>query len=486
MSLLNDLRSTPRLGLLIGATAAAVGVIYGYDLSNIAGALLFLTKEFHLSTSDQEMVTTAVVVGEVLGALVGGWLSNRIGRKASMVAVAASYAAFALLSAFAPGIPVLMVARLFLGLTIGISVVVVPVFVAESSPAKVRGAMLVAYQVATVIGIILGYIASWALSSTGEWRWMLGLAAVPALAVLAILLRLPDTPRWYVMKGRFEEARRTLTTIEPESDIDAEIEGMRAALAEESGGRKSGALKEMLRRPFLRATVFVVGLGFFIQITGINAVVYYSPRIFEAMGFSGNGALLLLPALVQAASLVAVFVSLALVDKVGRRPILLGGIGMMVVANALLIGVFLAGQSFGGALTVLGFLGVLLFTVGFTFGFGALVWVYAGESFPARLRSLGASTMLTSDLIANVVVSAFFLTMLQRLGGAGTFAVFGALAVAAFFFVRRLAPETKGRNLEDIRIFWENGGRWEPRDAGVAAPAEAATEVPAGVSVAKH
>ncbi len=475
MSLLNDLRSTPRLGLLIGATAAAVGVIYGYDLSNIAGALLFLTKEFHLSTSDQEMVTTAVVVGEVLGALMGGWLSNRIGRKASMVAVAASYAGFALLSAFAPGIPVLMIARLFLGLTIGISVVVVPVFVAESSPAKVRGAMLVAYQVATVIGIILGYIASWALSSTGEWRWMLGLAAVPAVAVLAILLRLPDTPRWYVMKGRFEEARRTLTTIEPDSDIDAEIEGMRAALAEESGGRKSGArsgaLKEMLRKPFLRATVFVVGLGFFIQITGINAVVYYSPRIFEAMGFSGNEALLLLPALVQAASLVAVFVSLALVDRVGRRPILLGGIGMMVVANALLIGVFLAGQSFGGALTVLGFLGVLLFTVGFTFGFGALVWVYAGESFPARLRSLGASTMLTSDLIANVVVSAFFLTMLQRLGGAGTFAVFGALAVAAFFFVRRLAPETKGRNLEDIRIFWENGGRWEAKEAPVEAAA---------------
>jgi MFS family permease len=243
---------------------------------------------------------------------------------------------------------------------------------------------------------------------------------------------------------------------------------MRAALAEESGGRKSGdrsgAVREMLRRPFLRATVFVVGLGFFIQITGINAVVYYSPRIFEAMGFRGSEALLLLPALVQAASLVAVFVSLALVDKVGRRPILLGGIGMMVVANALLIGVFLAGQSFGGALTVLGFLGVLLFTVGFTFGFGALVWVYAGESFPARLRSLGASTMLTSDLIANVVVSAFFLTMLQRLGGAGTFAVFGALAVAAFFFVRRLAPETKGRNLEDIRIFWENGGRWESKE----------------------
>jgi hypothetical protein len=122
------------------------------------------------------------------------------------------------------------------------------------------------------------------------------------------------------------------------------------------------------------------------------------------------------------------------------------------------------GGDFGGLLTVAGFFGVLLFTVGFTFGFGALVWVYAGESFPAKLRSMGASAMLTSDLVANVIVAAFFLTMLQQLGGAGTFAVFGVLAVAGFAFVHRLAPETKGRNLEDIRHFWENGARW-PEDA---------------------
>jgi SP family galactose:H+ symporter-like MFS transporter len=290
---------------------------------------------------------------------------------------------------------------------------------------------------------------------------MLGLAAVPAVAVLAVTLRLPDTARWYMMRGRTDDARRTLSSIEPDADVDAELADMQRAIGEEHGG----GLREMLRSPYLKATVFVVGLGFFIQITGINAVVYYSPRIFEAMGFTGNAALLLLPALVQAASLVAVFVSLSLVDKVGRRPILLGGIAMMIVANIILVAVFMVGRDFGGALTVIGFLGVLLFTVGFTFGFGALVWVYAGESFPARLRSLGASAMLTSDLVANVIVAAFFLTMLQRLGGAGTFAVFGALAVAGFIFVHRLAPETKGRNLEEIRHYWENGARW-PEQTG--------------------
>ncbi|WP_276824727.1 sugar porter family MFS transporter [Mycolicibacterium mageritense] len=451
-----ETRSPSRLGLLVGVAAASVGVIYGYDLSNIAGAMLFIPKEFDLDTAGVQWITTMVVIGEIAGAIIGGWLANRIGRKKSMVMVGATYAAFALMCALSVSVPMLLVARLLLGLTIGVSVVVVPVFVAESSPANIRGSLLVAYQVATVVGIIIGYLAAYALAGTGGWRWMLGLAAVPAIVVTLILLRMPDTARWYMLKGRVDEARRALQRVEPNADVDAEIAEMSRALKEESGG----AIREMLRPPYRRATVFVVVLGFFIQITGINAIVYYSPKLFEAMGFQGNFALLILPALVQVAALIAVFVSLVLVDRLGRRPILLGGIGMMIAANALLIGVFVAGDDFGGALTALGFIGVLLFTVGFTFGFGALVWVYAGESFPSRLRSMGSSAMLTSDLVANAIVAGFFLTMLQTLGGSGTFVVFGALALLAFIFVYRFAPETKGRQLEDIRHFWENGGTW--------------------------
>lgn len=462
MSLIDDLRATPRLGVLVAVAAATVGIIYGYDSSNIAGALLFITDEFGLSTGQQQLVTTAVVVGEVLGALVGGALANRIGRKRSMLLVAATFAAFSLLSALAFSVPTLIGARFLLGLTIGISVVVVPVFVAESAAPKVRGAMLVLYQVATVVGIIFGYLVAYALAETGSWRWMLGLAAIPGTVIFLLLLRLPDTARWYMMRGRRTDAARVLAEIDPGADVAAEIADIAAALAEEHRGRRGtlSSLREMFRRPFLRATIFVVGLGFFVQITGINAIVYYSPRIFEAMGFHGNFALLGLPALVQVAGLAAVFISMVLVDRVGRRPILLIGIGIMVAANALLVAVFTVGADFGGALTVLGFLGLLLFTVGFTFGFGALVWVYAGESFPARLRSLGSSAMLTSDLVANVAVAAIFLTLLTRVGGAGTFVIFGLLAVGAFAFVFKLAPETKGRPLDDIRHFWENGGTW--------------------------
>ena len=282
MGILQDLRGSSRLGLLVAVSAATVGIIYGYDSSNIGGALLFITKEFNLSVGQQQLVTTAVVVGEVVGALFGGALANRIGRKRSMVLVAGTFALFSLLSALAWSVPSLIVARLLLGLTIGVSVVVVPVFVAESAATKVRGALLVLYQVATVIGIILGYLVAWALAQTESWRWMLGLAAIPGALITVTLLRLPDTARWYMMRGRRAEARKTLAQVEgPGVDLDAELDDMQAALSQ----GKKGSWRDMIRKPFLRATIFVVGLGFFVQITGINAIVYYSPRIFEAMGF---------------------------------------------------------------------------------------------------------------------------------------------------------------------------------------------------------
>lgn len=444
---------TPRVRPLLALTAVGVGVIYGYDLSNIAGALLYITDEFKLSTHQQGMVTAAVVIGQVAGALSGGLLANAIGRKKSVVLMTAAYAVFAVLGALSVSLPMLVVARLLLGLTLGVSVVVVPVFVAECAPARVRGSLLVAYQLTTVVGIIIGYLVAYLLAGSHSWRWMLGLAAVPAVLVMFPLLPTPDTARWYLLKGRVDQAHQALRWVEPEVDVEQELGEIARTLSEESGR----PLAEMLRRPYLRATAFVVGLGFFAHITGINAIIYYSPRLFAAMGLQSNFALLVLPALVQAAALVAVLVSLLLVDRLGRRPVLLPGIAAMIAANVVLIAAFAVDF---GALAAFGFVGVLLFAAGFSFGFGGLLSVYAGESLPSRLRSMGSSAMLTSQLVANAIVAALFLTMLNSLGGAGTFAVFGLLALGAFAFVYRFAPETKGRQLEDIRHLWEDGGTW--------------------------
>jgi sugar porter (SP) family MFS transporter len=444
-----------KMGFRIAVAAATIGIIYGYDLGAIAGALLFITKDFDLSTHQTEWVATIVVAGSVLGAFTGGRLADAIGRKRAMVLVALTYAAFAVLSGVATSLVFLDVARFFLGVTIGISIVTAPIFVAESSPAAVRGGMIVMYQVATVAGIVIAYFVDYALAGADAWRWMLALSAVPSLLVLLVLARLPDTPRWYVMQGRHDEARATLAVTDPEADADQELADIEADLRSERGG----AIGEMLRAPYLRATVFVVGLGFLIQITGINAVVFYSPMIFKEMGFTGNASLLLLPALVQVGSLVATVVSLSIVDRLGRRPTLLAGIGAMVAATLLLVAVFAAG-GLSGTTGWLGFAGIFVFTAGFNFGFGSLVWVYASESFPSRLRSRGASAMLTANLGANLLIALYFLSVLDSLGGTATFAMFAALAAIAFGFVWWLAPETKGRPLEDIRAFWENGGSW--------------------------
>lgn len=398
-----------------------------------------------------------VVIGQIVGALVAGVTANAIGRKRSTVLLTAGYALCAILGACAVSLPMLLAARLLLGVAIGVAVVVIPVYVAESAPTAVRGSLLTAYQVTILGGIILGYLVGYLLAGAHAWRWMLGIAAVPAVVLLPLLMRLPDTARWYMLKGRVEDARQALSRLEPADAVETQLAEIAEALEVEG----SGKISEMVRRPYLRATMFVVALGFLVQITGINAIIYYSPTIFAEMGFQGDFALLGLPALVQLAGLSAVFVSLFSVDRLGRRPILLSGIVMMIVADATLIVIF--ANSAGSGL-VLGFGGILLFIVGFNFGFGSLVWVYAGESFPSRLRSLGSSVMLTSTLTGNALIAGFFLTLLHLLGGAGVFAVFAGLTVVAFVVVYRFAPETKGRELEDIRQFWENGGRWPTED----------------------
>lgn len=442
--------------MLVGLTAASVGVIYGYDLSSIAGVLQVIGKDFELTDAKKELVVTAVVIGQIVGALGAGVLANAIGRKRSMVLIALGYALFALLGATSVSVPMLLVARLLLGVTIGVSVVVVPVYVAESAPAAVRGSMLVAYQLATVSGLILGYTTGYLLAGSQNWRLMLGLAAVPATLLLPLLLRMPDTARWYLLRGRADDARRALLRIESEATVDAELSEIARAVSEDQN-TPGGGITEMLRRPYLRATLFVVTFSFLIQITGINGIINYSPTLFKAMGFRDNFGQLALPALVQVGGFAAVCTSLYLVDRVGRRPILLSGIAMMVVADGVLIGVL--GRSGTGAL-ILGFGGVLLFIIGFDFGFGSMVWVFAGESFPSHLRAVGSSVMLTVNLTANALVTGFFLTLTNLLGGAGVFALFGLLAVVAFVVVYRYAPETKGRQLEDIRHYWENDGRW--------------------------
>jgi SP family galactose:H+ symporter-like MFS transporter len=266
-----------------------------------------------------------------------------------------------------------------------------------------------------------------------------------------MIARLPDTPRWHLMTGRRDEAvdliRRVETDVDPEEEADRIEEDLRY--------EEKGSLAELFQGHFRKAGFFVIGLGFLIHIPGINAIDYYSPTIIQQVGVTDPFTAIAVNGLIQLAGVVAVVLAFLVVDRWGRRPTLLTGISTMTAANALLIVAFALGPS-----PVLAFLGILLFTVGFNFGYGSLVWVYASESFPVRLRTQGGSAMLTSDLFANFIVGVVFLNALGALGGPVTFGIFLVLAVVSFVFVYRLAPETKGRQLEAIRSYWYNGGRW--------------------------
>lgn len=439
---------------MVALAAVALGITYGYDISNIAGALIFLPKDLSLDANQSAALATAVVIGQIVGALTGGPLSEKIGRKPTMVIVAAGYALFAILSGIAPGYVVLLVVRFLLGVTVGFSLSVVPVFVAENSPANVRGGLLTAYQVTTVFGIVIGYLVAWALTGIEGWRWMLALAALPAIAVLLLLINVQETPNWYVSHGRPEKARAALKRLDPESSVDD-----RMALIEKELSQETGRLGEMFKLPLLRATLFVIVLGFFIQITGINATIYYAPEIFGQMGFKGYPATLGLPAVVQFASLISVVASMLIIDRVGRRTVLISGITSMIVSTIVLVVVYSPLMS-GDAKNVLGLIGIIVFTMGYTFGFGSIVWVYAGETFPAKYRALGSSLMLTADLIANAIVAQAFPPLLAAFGPMVMFIGFGVLALLALLFVLRFAPETKGRELSTIATYWENGAKW--------------------------
>src|SRR5918993_444309 len=443
--------SLSRQNMLIAGTAGIIGLIYGYDIGSIAGALLFLVPDFDLSTFMTSVVTSAVVLGNLFGAFFAGRITNTIGRKRTMIGIALGYAVFAALQGLAPNEWFLIVARFLLGFTIGVSIVTAPAYIAESSPRSVRGSMIVTFQVATVAGIAVSYFVGAALAGLESWRLILSLSAIPALVVLFFVIRLPDTPRWYLMNGQREEALDLIRKVQGDVDPEEEMQRIEEDLAYE----EKGNFAELFQGRFRLAGFFVITLGFLVQITGINAIVYYSPTIIQEVGVTDPFQAIIVNGFIQVAGVVAVIISFLVVDRWGRRPTLLTGVGTMAVANALLIFAFALGPS-----PVLAFIGILLFIVGFNFGYGSLVWVYASESFPARLRTQGGSAMLTSDLLANFIVGVVFLSALGALGGPLTFGIFLVLAIVSWVFIYALAPETKGRQLEAIRGYWYNGAKW--------------------------
>jgi len=433
--------------------AALGGLLFGYDTGVISGAELFLKDQFMLSTRTLEFVVSAVLVGAAVGALAGGRLADLFGRRKLLIATAIIFAAGAIGCAEAVSPWILIVGRIVVGLGIGLSSSAVPVYISELSPAESRGWTVSLFQLAITVGILLAYVVDYGFARVGGWRWMFGLAVVPA-AVFAIgMFFLPESPRWLARRGQSANARAVLARIRGTADVDTELREIEANL---SHADERGRLSDLFASSVRPALLVGIGLAILQQITGINTVIYYAPIIMQSAGIPSASGAILATAGVGVVNVLMTLVSMWLIDRVGRRPLLLIGIAGMALALGAL------GMAFHGAApstssTWLAVISVMAYVASFAISLGPIFWLLIAEIYPLKIRSSAEGLSATFNWSSNLVVSLTFLTLLQFMGPARTFWLYGLLAVAAWIFSFYLVPETKGRTLEEIEAFWRAG-----------------------------
>jgi SP family galactose:H+ symporter-like MFS transporter len=432
--------------------AALGGLLFGYDTGVISGAILFIKDQFSLSAVMEEIVVSSVLVGAVLGAGMGGALTGRFGRRGMIILAGIIFTASAIGTALAPTVAWLIAARVVSGIAIGIASFISPMYIAELVPAKARGSLVAVNMLAITTGIVVAYLVDYAFSGSHQWRYMFGLAAIPSIALVIGMWRLPDSPRWLISTSRLEEARKILQRARKASDVSAEIAEIQKSMDQQGVGGLKGLFQPSLRIPLIVG----LGLAVFQQITGINTVIYYSPTIFKFAGIAGTG-----PAILAGAALTMVMwvfhvLAIFLLDRVGRRPLLLGGVAGQVVGLAILGAAFkfpqLASWKSDFAIA-----GLVIYVACFAFGLGPIFWLLISEIYPLKVRGAAMSAVTVTNWAVNLVVAVSFLTLVGVLGHAGTFWLYGGIAAVAWLFFYFKVPETKGKTLEQIEAHWRTG-----------------------------
>jgi MFS transporter, SP family, galactose:H+ symporter len=433
--------------LLVASVAALGGLLFGYDTGVISGAILFITKDFELPTRLQAFTISVVLVGCMAGALVAGGVADRIGRRATLLWAGVVFFVGALVSALTPNEAILLCGRFVVGIGIGFSSVVAPLYISEVAPSNVRGALVSLYQFAITVGILAAYIIDYALASGGEWRWMLGLAVVPSLILVTGMFGMPESPRYLFKIALGDRARSELRRIY--DDVAAskrEEDSILDSLRTKSAGF------EAFRQPAIRTALFIgVSLAVLQQITGINTVIYYGPQIFQMAGIASAATSILAQSLVGTVNCVMTLIAIFFVDRVGRKPLLYIGLaGMFVALSALAIS--FAQTHLSGSLATIALSSMMLYVGCFAFSLGPIVWLLISEIFPLQVRGLGMSISTLANWVGNFLVSQFFLTMVDRLGRPTTFSIYALLCIVTILFVRSMVPETKQELLEQIRV----------------------------------
>jgi sugar porter (SP) family MFS transporter len=449
---------------LIAAVAALGGLLFGYDTGVISGALLFIKDVFHLSTAMQGLVAGIALGGAVAGAAAAGTLSDRFGRHPVILVTALAFIVGSLLSAVAPSLWVLLLGRIIVGVAIGVASMVCPLYLAEIAHARQRGGVVSLNQLCITLGILVSYLVGYALAQVADgWRWMLGLGAVPGIVLALGMLVLPESPRWLAGHGRAADAEAALRRLRPGEDVAAALTTLRSDLRRE--GRLppwSALLAPALRRPL----VIGIGLAMFQQITGINTVIYFAPQIFQAAGVGSNAASILATAGVGAVNVLLTLVAIWLIDRAGRRALLLWSLGGMAASLLALAGGFAFGAH--GNLGWLTEVSLAVYVAFFAVGLGPVFWLLISEIFPLALRGRAMSVAAVSNWGFNLLVTLTFLSLIQAFGQVGTFLIYAVLTGVAIVFTAALVPETKGRTLEEIEADLGRSATTGPARSGPA------------------
>jgi sugar porter (SP) family MFS transporter len=427
------------------AVAALGGFLFGFDTGIISGALLFIKQEFGLSAGLQQLVVGSLLLAAVVGALLGGPISDVWGRKRTLILAALIFGVGALVASFSPNLAVLVVARVLLGLAIGIASMIVPVYIAEIAPPRVRGALVSLQQFMITVGIMVSYLVSYAFSGSGAWRWMLGVGMIPAAILFVGMLPLPESPRWLLAQDRRQDALGVLRRIRheehnPEAEI-AEIEAVHKMQA--------GVSYRDLFRPSVRPALIVgVGIAFINQMVGVNAVIYYAPTILNDAGFSSSAAILATTG-VGILNMLVTLCALLLIDRVGRRPLLLVGISGVLLALIVLGAAYVlpGGPSGAGFLLVAG---LLVYIASFAASLGIAIWLLNSEVYPLEVRGKGAAAGAFTHWVLDFIIASTVLTLIATITPTGMFWFYGFFAILGIVFVLRRVPETKGKTLEEV------------------------------------
>jgi len=442
---------TPRFVYIAAGIAALGGFLLGYDQVVIAGAILFIKKQFALSSTIEEVLVSAVVLGALLGAAAGGTLADRYGRRTVLMLIAVIFALGAIGTALAPTVTWLIGGRVVGGMAVGMVSITAPLYISEVSPSDVRGRLVSLFMLAAACGLLAAGLVDYAFSGDQEWRWMFGLQAIPAIIFGIGIVFLPESPRWLASHAREDKARAVLMRLRGTANVEDELQGIQTSLGQQKGGWAE------LVSPAVRPALIVgIGLGICQRVTGVNLAFFYAPTIFELAGFESASVDILASVGLGVASVLMTIVAMRVIDRVGRRVLMLSGLAGMALSLGILGLAFLVPHR----LDILGWVAVasLMVLMGsWAIGPGAVVFVLISEIYPLKIRGLAMSVATMVLWGSYLLVTLTFLTLTQLLGNSGAFLFYALLGIGAWLFVYFLVPETKGKSLEEIQAHWRAG-----------------------------